>query len=234
MSYLVLARKYRPKTFEEVAGQEVATRVLQGAIREERIGHAYLFCGPRGTGKTTSARIFAKALNCERGPTPTPCGECERCLASDAGNEPDILEIDAASNRGIDEARARKLAASCLRRAKCRDQRRVVDLGAREAGMGARVNRVLLGFRRWPRQQVDDRRKAVAPAQVPEPVDAEITARCFAEQHGIVGAAREVGRQPPARGGLVLGHRRRVEPGSYVMCKQAPEVVLVVDDQNPD
>jgi len=106
MSYLVLARKYRPKTFEEVAGQEVATRTLQGAIREGRIGHAYLFSGPRGTGKTTSARIFAKALNCEQGPTPTPGGTCPRCLATDAGNEVDIIEIDAASNRGIDEARA--------------------------------------------------------------------------------------------------------------------------------
>ena len=105
MSYLVLARKYRPRTFEEVAGQESVTRVLRGAIEEGRIGHAYLFTGPRGTGKTTSARLFAKALNCERGPTPRPCNECERCLALDRGAEADVLEIDAASNTGVDHVR---------------------------------------------------------------------------------------------------------------------------------
>jgi len=105
MSYLVLARKYRPKTFEEVAGQDVVTRTLRGAISEGRVGHAYLLCGPRGTGKTTSARLFAKALNCEKGPTPIPCGECERCLAADRGNEVDLVEIDAASNTGVDHVR---------------------------------------------------------------------------------------------------------------------------------
>lgn len=105
MSYLVLARKYRPKTFSEVVGQEVLTRTLAGAIEAGRIGHAYLFCGSRGTGKTTTARIFAKALNCERGPRPDPCGECERCLAADAGTDVDIVEIDAASHTGVDHVR---------------------------------------------------------------------------------------------------------------------------------
>ena len=105
MSYLVLARKYRPKTFGEVVGQDVVTSTLRGAINEGRIGHAYLFSGPRGTGKTTSARLFAKALNCEQGPTPEPCGECERCIAADTGTEVDLVEIDAASNTGVDDVR---------------------------------------------------------------------------------------------------------------------------------
>lgn len=106
MSYLVLARKYRPRTFTEIAGQEVSTNVLKGAIEEQRVGHAYLFSGPRGTGKTTTARIFAKALNCEQGPTATPCGTCERCVAADSGSDVDIVEIDAASNTGVDSVRA--------------------------------------------------------------------------------------------------------------------------------
>jgi len=104
-SYLVLARKYRPRTFEEVIGQEVVTGVLEGALKEGRIGHAYLFCGPRGTGKTTLARILAKCLNCEKGPTARPCGQCGRCQEADAGTEPDVIELDAASHTGVDTIR---------------------------------------------------------------------------------------------------------------------------------
>ena len=105
MTYVVLARKYRPRTFDEVIGQDVVTRVLRGALDEARVGHAYLFCGPRGTGKTTIARILAKCLNCEVGPTSTPCGKCERCEAADAGRDADIIELDAASHTGVDKIR---------------------------------------------------------------------------------------------------------------------------------
>lgn len=105
MSYLVLARKWRPQTFEDIAGQAHIARTLQNAIRANRIAHAYLFTGVRGVGKTTAARILAKALNCDKGPTPTPCNQCGQCQEITAGSAIDVLEIDGASNRGIDEIR---------------------------------------------------------------------------------------------------------------------------------
>ncbi|MCC6871486.1 MAG: DNA polymerase III subunit gamma/tau [Candidatus Fermentibacter sp.] len=105
MSYLVFARKWRPQGFEEVLAQDHITVTLRNAIKSGRIGHAYLFTGPRGVGKTTTARILAKALNCEKGPTPDPCRECPSCRAITAGTDLDVLEIDGASNRGIDEIR---------------------------------------------------------------------------------------------------------------------------------
>ena len=106
MSYLVLARKFRPQNFDEVIGQEHISQTLKNAISENRIAHAYLFSGPRGCGKTTMARILAKALNCKNGPTANPCGVCENCVEIGKSANIDVLEIDGASNNGIDEIRA--------------------------------------------------------------------------------------------------------------------------------
>ena len=105
MGYLVFARKYRPQIFEEVIGQNHVTRTLQNAIKADRVPHALLFTGPRGVGKTSAARILAKALNCTTGPTPTPCGECQVCQEISSAISMDVIEIDGASNRGINEIR---------------------------------------------------------------------------------------------------------------------------------
>ncbi len=106
MTYETFARKYRPKNFQQVVGQEHIVKTLSNAIKLNRISHAYIFAGSRGLGKTTIARIITKCLNCEEGITETPCGKCESCLEIEKGSFPDMYEIDAASNRGIDDIRA--------------------------------------------------------------------------------------------------------------------------------
>jgi len=112
--YLVLARKYRPQRFSDLTGQEHVVRTLVNALKTGRVAHAFLFTGPRGCGKTTSARILARALNCENGPTPEPCGVCGPCVEIAAGNDVDVQEIDAASNNGVDDVRSLREAAKYL------------------------------------------------------------------------------------------------------------------------
>ena len=105
MSYQVFARKYRPQTFDDLVGQAHVTRTLKNAVEQNRLAHAYLFVGPRGIGKTSTARILAKALNCVNGPTTTPCGKCDSCREIAGGNSLDVLEIDGASNNGVEQVR---------------------------------------------------------------------------------------------------------------------------------
>jgi DNA polymerase-3 subunit gamma/tau len=105
VSYQVFARKYRPQTFDDLVGQAHVTRTLKNAVEQNRLAHAYLFVGPRGIGKTSTARILAKALNCVNGPTTTPCGVCDSCKEITGGNSLDVLEIDGASNNGVEQVR---------------------------------------------------------------------------------------------------------------------------------
>ena len=105
MSYEVFARKYRPQTFDDLVGQAHVSRTLKNAVAQNRLAHAYLFVGPRGVGKTSTARILAKSLNCVKGPTVTPCGECDNCREIAGGNSLDVIEIDGASNNSVDDVR---------------------------------------------------------------------------------------------------------------------------------
>ena len=105
MNYEVFARKYRPQTFDDLVGQTHVSRTLKNAVAQNRLAHAYLFVGPRGVGKTSTARILAKSLNCINGPTITPCGVCDNCREIAGGNSLDVIEIDGASNNSVEDVR---------------------------------------------------------------------------------------------------------------------------------
>lgn len=139
-AYQVLARRYRPQTFDDLVGQETVVRTLRNALATGKVSHAYVFSGLRGVGKTTAARILAKALNCERGPTPDPCGQCVPCREIAEGTSMDVLEIDAASNRGIDNVRELREVARIL---PVRDRYRVFILDEAHQLTGEAFNALL-------------------------------------------------------------------------------------------
>ena len=140
MKYQVIARKFRPQIFGEVVGQKPIVQTLQNAIKLNRTGHAYLFCGPRGVGKTTMARILAKGLNCEQGPTIEPCNQCASCKEITAGQAMDVLEIDAASNTGVDNVRELRDSA---RYAPSRDRNKIFIIDEVHMLSGAAFNALL-------------------------------------------------------------------------------------------
>jgi DNA polymerase III subunit gamma/tau len=140
MSYQVIARKWRPQTFDDLVGQQHVTETLKNAIKNDRVAHAYIFSGARGVGKTTAARILAKAMNCVKGPAAQPCGECDSCREIAAGTSLDVIEIDAASNRGIDQIRELR---EMVRYAPAASRRKVVILDEAHMLTGEASNALL-------------------------------------------------------------------------------------------
>ena len=209
MGYQALYRRYRPARFEDFVGQEAVIKTLRSQITSGRIAHAYLFCGTRGTGKTSTAKVFARAVNCEHPENGDPCGTCDTCRALAEENSLDILEIDAASNNGVDEIRDLREkvkyppqtgAIACISSTRCTCSRRRVQRAAQDAGRAARLCRVHFG----------DDGAAEAPGDDPFPLSAvRFRADSRAPDHRA--AARCAGGRPySGRGRGAFPHVRAV------------------------
>lgn len=186
MSYIVLARKWRPQTFDGVVGQTHVTRALKNAVAQGRLAHALLFTGSRGVGKTTTARIVAKALNCDGGPTPDPCNACSTCAEITAGRSMDCLEIDGASNRGIDEVRELR---ETVRYAPSRGKHRVIIIDEVHMVTEPAFNALLKTLEEPPPRVV-----FILATTDPQKVPATIQSRCQRHDFRRLGSAEIVGR----------------------------------------
>lgn len=246
MAYQVIARKWRPQTFADLVGQTHVTETLQNAIRNNRVAHAYIFSGARGVGKTTAARILAKALNCVHGPTPEPCGVCDSCKEIAAGTSLDVIEIDAASNRGIDQIRELR---EMVRYAPAASRHKVVILDEAHMLTGEASNALLKTLEEPP-----DRVIFVMATTQPEDLEdtirsrsqhfhfraltfGEITSRLkfIAEQENLKidnGAVSVIARMAEGsmRDALSLLEQARAYCGDYIQDKEVRELLGVVPE----
>jgi DNA polymerase-3 subunit gamma/tau len=211
MSYQVIARKWRPQTFDDLVGQTHVTSTLANAIKNNRVAHAYIFSGARGVGKTTAARILAKALNCAKGPTAEPCGECDSCKEIAAGTSLDVIEIDAASNRGIDQIRELR---EMVRYAPASSRNKVVILDEAHMLTGEASN-ALLKTLEEPPEQVVFVMATTEPEKLPDTIRSRsqhfhFRALTFAE---ITKRLEEIAER----------ENLRIEPGAYAVMARIAE-----------
>jgi DNA polymerase-3 subunit gamma/tau len=211
MSYQVIARKWRPQTFAEVVGQQHVTRTLANAIQLNRVAHAYIFSGARGVGKTTTARILAKALNCAKGPAAEPCNECDSCKEIAAGTSLDVIEIDAASNRGIDQIRELR---EMVRYAPASSRYKVIILDEAHMLTGEASNALLKTLEEPP-----DRVVFVMATTEPDELEATIRSR---SQHFHF-RALSFAEISDALAGIAAKESLTIEPGAIAVMARAAE-----------